>query len=307
MQRTSYDHFGQDVREKMSRLFEILNRIYSVEFLSRRLSFYGGTALHSIHFDLAERLSIDLDFNFRQVGDEDWGEQRDEVDSRIKSILDSLGYLDYRIQPSYPLNRFDIKYRSSSGLRDSIKIEIGYLRRVPFSRDINYSISNEYTNNLICLSPMKEELLANKIVTFFSRGGGRDLYDVYAISRASYNEEWMRKLVLLESVAILSDSIFESNIHALVNGVRIDTTLTSLLPITSVPEDIKNSVQAFLQEIIDATSVEEREFIKRFYGSGDFEPELLEFELFNSEARFHSSVLWNLSRLGVLDSGSGSI
>jgi len=297
MQRPSDDLFGPDVREKMSRLFQILSRIYSVDFLSRRLSFYGGTALHSIHFGLMERLSIDLDFNFRQIDDEDWGEQRDEVDSRIKSILESLDYPDYRIQPSYPLNRFDIRYRSSSGLRDSIKIEIGYLRRVPFSRDINYSISNEYASNLVCLSPLKEELFANKIVTLLSRGSGRDLYDVYSISRANFNEGWMRKLVLLESAAIMSDSIFESDISSLVNEVRIDTTLTSLLPIASVPEDIKKEVQAFLRRIIDATSAEEREFIQRFYDSADFKPDLLGFKLFNPNARSHPSVLWNLRHL----------
>ena len=94
MRRTSDNLFGPDVREKMSRLFQILSRIYSVDFLSRRLSFYGGTALHSIHFDMTERLSIDLDFNFRQISDVDWGEQRDEVDSRIRSILESLDYPD---------------------------------------------------------------------------------------------------------------------------------------------------------------------------------------------------------------------
>jgi len=36
--------------EKIGRLFDVLERIGSVKFLSNRLSFYGGSALNLIHF-----------------------------------------------------------------------------------------------------------------------------------------------------------------------------------------------------------------------------------------------------------------
>ena len=53
--------------EKIHRLFDILERIGNIKFLSDRLSFCGGTALNFIHFGDIPRLSVDLDFNYRHV------------------------------------------------------------------------------------------------------------------------------------------------------------------------------------------------------------------------------------------------
>jgi predicted nucleotidyltransferase component of viral defense system len=294
----SNDLFGQDIREKMKKLFQILRRINSVEYLSKRLSFYGGTALHSIHFNLAHRLSVDLDFNYRKINDNDWGDEREAIDSRIKSVLDSLGYSDYRIQPTYPLNRFDIKFRSSSGSMDSIKIEIGYLRRVPFSKDVYYSIENEYCTKFNCLSPMKEELFANKIVTFLSRRSARDLFDVHSISKAHFNIVSIRKLVLLESVAILDRPLTELELPSLINDVRIDGSLTSLIRSASTPDHMKSDVSVFLQGLMSEFTAQESKFLDEFYQSGQFLPNMLDFKSLNSQASTHPSVLWNLRKLG---------
>ena len=62
------DNFPPEIQEKVERLFDILSRIYSVPFLSKRLAFYGGTCLNFVHLERASRLSLDLDFNFRETG-----------------------------------------------------------------------------------------------------------------------------------------------------------------------------------------------------------------------------------------------
>ena len=111
--------FPPDLRDKVFRLADLAQRIYSVPFLSTRLAFYGGTCLNFVHLGRVNRLSLDLDFNFREEANIDWGSQRDVVDTYIKEVLADLGYADddIRIQVSYPLTRFEIWYRALSGKR----------------------------------------------------------------------------------------------------------------------------------------------------------------------------------------------
>jgi predicted nucleotidyltransferase component of viral defense system len=92
--------------EKVLRISDILENISSVPFMRKRLALYGGTALAFVHFDEIERLSVDIDFNYRHIDDADWGDVRDQIDANLKTVLYSLGYIDddIRIDPSYSLN-----------------------------------------------------------------------------------------------------------------------------------------------------------------------------------------------------------
>ena len=83
------------VVDKIHRLFDILEQISKIRYLSDRLSFYGGTALNFIHFNTVPRLSVDLDFNYRHLdAEEEWGEIREEIDELLKRVLKNLGYFD---------------------------------------------------------------------------------------------------------------------------------------------------------------------------------------------------------------------
>ncbi len=95
----------------------------------------GGTALNLIYSEGIPRLSVDLDFNYRHEGSEDWGEVRTKIDDRLKAILESMGYEDLVIDPSYPLGRINAAYRNESGKRDELKLEVGYMRRFPFLKE----------------------------------------------------------------------------------------------------------------------------------------------------------------------------
>lgn len=72
MSHMDLDHFPLEIQEKIERLFGLLSRIYSAPFLSKRLAFYGGTCLNFVHLERAPRLSLDLDFNFRETGGVNW-------------------------------------------------------------------------------------------------------------------------------------------------------------------------------------------------------------------------------------------
>lgn len=123
--------FDERVMEKVCRISDVLYEVSVQEFLSKRLSLYGGSALNFIYFKNIPRLSVDLDFNYRQINDEDWGNTRNEIDNRLKKILKYLGYTDVAIQLTYPLLRMEVSYRDAKNLKDSFKIEIGYMRRIP--------------------------------------------------------------------------------------------------------------------------------------------------------------------------------
>jgi predicted nucleotidyltransferase component of viral defense system len=120
--------FSAKETEKACRISDILEDISAVKFLSDRLSLYGGTALTFIDSPEIVRLSIDLDFNYRHVGNVDWGEIRKEIDKRLKDLIYRNGYkeTDVAINASYPLTRFTVKYVNAQGSEDNFKIEIGY-------------------------------------------------------------------------------------------------------------------------------------------------------------------------------------
>lgn len=73
--------------EKACRISDLLEDISNVAFLRDRLILYGGTALAFIHLGEIQRLSIDLDFNYRHLDEGDWGVVRDQIDDRIKRLL----------------------------------------------------------------------------------------------------------------------------------------------------------------------------------------------------------------------------
>jgi len=102
--------------EKACRISDILEDISAVKFLSERLSLYGGTALAFIHSKEILRLSIDVDLNYRHKNNVEWGQVREEIDTRLKDLLYRQGYskADIAINASYPLTRFTVKYLSTT-------------------------------------------------------------------------------------------------------------------------------------------------------------------------------------------------
>jgi predicted nucleotidyltransferase component of viral defense system len=217
------------VVDKIHRLFDILEQISNVKFLSDRLSFYGGTALNFIHFSEVPRLSVDLDFNYRHIdGEKDWGDVRSEIDDLLLRILKDLGYQNEKIkvQAQYPLGRIDIKYDTSSGSLDNVKLEIGYMRRMPvLKNDVIYQIENPRLGSKFNVkSPQKEELWANKFCTMISRNktqlNARDVFDVYSISKSDFDFELFLDIIMVEGLMMqldFSDPHISLNTNSLVN------------------------------------------------------------------------------------------
>ncbi len=166
-------YFDEKTLEKISRMCDILQRVSSVTYTKERLSLYGGTSLNFLHFKDVPRLSLDIDFNYRDQKTDDWWKERDEIDEIIKRILSDLGYSadNIKVQATHPLTRFTVHYKTKNGQKDSIKIETGYMRRIPiFEEDEIKTLEHLETGQKIELkTPRPEEIFGNKFCTLIYR------------------------------------------------------------------------------------------------------------------------------------------
>lgn len=300
--------FDEKIVEKIFRLFDILQKISSVKYTKRRLSLYGGTALNFLHFQDIPRLSLDIDFNYRDQKEEDWGLERDKIDDIIKKVLSDLNYddEDIKIQATHPLTRFTAHYRTSKGVKDSIKIEIGYMRRIPiFENDELKTIAHPDTGESIELkTPESEEIFGNKFCTLLYRHkddtviSSRDLYDVYKISNQKFDKEKFLTALVIDSLMHPEPRIYEKNIRKMMKNLSIDQQLLNLIVDRPIPDDIKKVTRSFIKEYITISKNRYKGLIDTFFDKRDFDPEIFEnSDLLNPSIKEHPAILWNLQQL----------
>lgn len=283
--------------EKVVRISDVLKRISSVTFLHKRLSLYGGTALNFIYFPDIPRLSFDLDFNYRQVSDADWGKEREEIDRQLKLLLGDLGYRNIAIQPTYPLLRMDVKYVGVEGIKDSFKIEIGYLRRMPILRNDSSTDFNHIGNNeqiKVC-TPMKEELFSNKVATLLSRKRSIDLFDVSIISTLNFNWRRFKKCFVIESI-MLGFNPLEIDISAALEKISSDSYLKMRLKNKYLPDKMYTDVEELLERLFNDLDENDVELIESFYRDGKLKSQLLDGQVFNPLLMNHPLILWVLEK-----------
>lgn len=293
------NRYAPEIREKVERISDILIRISEVSMLKNSLSLYGGTALNFLHLKEAPRVSEDLDFNYRHLTDEDWGAVRTKLDSLIKTILKDLGYADkdIRIQARYNLGRFHIRYSTKAGTKDSIKIEIGYMRRIPILKnDVIVRYVHPTTAKTTELkTPKSEELYANKFCTMLSRTVdvpyARDVFDVGIISKLRFDKDLFIDIVLIEALLSHLDLVnikfklpHKSQVKELENLVIGNVDL----------KDIGSEVLVFTKNTIkEAISRGWTEFSKEFRKSGRIRLDLMSNpDAFHPNIAEHPQLLW---------------
>lgn len=261
--------YSVTIREKIERISDILVQMNKVHLLKNHLSFYGGTALNFLYLN-APRISVDLDFNYRQIDARDWGEVRDDIDREIKRILYDLGYKkeDIKIQPTYNLCRFYIEYINFKGVKDSIKIETGYMRRIPILKsDIFKEFVHPITDHHIDIkTPLSEELFANKFCTMFSRESisVRDFYDVYSISSADFDMTLLIDVLLIESI-FMNINIISFPLESLFEEIQM-AQIQDLVAEKIDWKNINEKVTSFIGRIKDELKRREyTEFISEFH------------------------------------------
>jgi predicted nucleotidyltransferase component of viral defense system len=275
--------FNAKETEKVLRISDLLEDISAVKFLSDRLSLYGGTALTFIYSPQILRLSIDLDFNYRHIDVADWGDVRKNIDEKLKELIYRQKYnkRDVAINASYPLTRFTVKYLNTLGSEDSVKIEIGYLRRTPILKtdtlaDFKHIGTQETFKTK---TPQKEELFANKWCTLLYRKTPRDLFDTYQIMKMKFNHESFRKCAIIDSLTHERPKIHQID-TAFIEKIPIDSSLRNLLQTENIQKydftKVARAVQELTQAKLASITNDEKKAVDQFYDHKTFNPQLID-------------------------------
>jgi predicted nucleotidyltransferase component of viral defense system len=209
-----------------------LVEIFSDEWLSSRLAFRGGTALHKLYIQPQPRYSEDIDLV--QITAEPFG----PIADRLKERLAFLG----EPQRKQKENNFTLLYRFESEFPPvaSLRLKIETNCREHFSvmgyQQFPFEVKSAWFNGACRITTYKlEELLGTKLRALYQRRKGRDLFDLYkAISvvnwldinalLACYNKymEFVvkhpptQKLFLQNMELKLKDDAFSGDIKALI-------------------------------------------------------------------------------------------
>jgi len=293
--------FPAETVVRVTGLSDVLMAISGVEFLRDRLALYGGTALNLIHVRSLPRLSVDIDYNFRHIDDEDWGKVREHIDEGLKDVLQRLGYQndDIAIQPRYNLTRFMTRKRTPNGLGPWLKVETGFMRRIPvLAEDTPLDFEHPVTGlKATVLTPKKEELFANKFCTMLSRPrpgeapSPRDVFDVATISRQEMDMGLFLDVVMVEGLlseldldVIDARAIGDVNIKNMKDMVRgeLDT------------KGIVNDAVSFTRKVLEACIGKGwTEFNRAFIKNGTVRTDLLSgTEHMNPDLEGHPQLLW---------------
>jgi predicted nucleotidyltransferase component of viral defense system len=275
--------FEERYVEKACRVSDLIRRISQVPFLRDRLCLYGGTALAFVFFPEIYRLSVDVDFNYRHLDVEDWGTVRGGIDEDLKRVLYSLGYgvSDLAIDASYPLGRITVGYTSRGGFRDSFKVEVGYMRRIPVLKEdvlegFRHPAGGE---GFKVLAPHREELFANKWCTMLYRGSSRDLFDVYRIAELPMNIEVFRVCAVVDSLMRGLPRLHEVDIVETVGKIPVDSGLLNLLRRgvgDFSPGEARRRVIEFSEGVLSSLTGYQRRSIDLFHEEDVFDPELID-------------------------------
>lgn len=304
--------FDERATEKACRVADILEELCRDPFLRARLRLVGGTALNFIYCDMA-RLSVDLDFNYRHIDVEDWGNVRKDVDEKIKNYLGSMGYEELKINPMYPLGRIVVFYRNIFGLPDEIKIEVGYMNRISIlKKDIEAGLVHLGKERKIRVPvPRREELFAEKLIASLHRRLPRDVFDAASISKLRFDEEVMRKCAVLQSLSHEGMRLNEIAPTKCFERVHLDTSLAGLLEVDAARslnfDYVKKHAAGLITKIVDNLTDEERALIDNFYEFGQFEPSTIDKKgILNERIKEHPAINWVLQKV-KLKSGSNQV
>lgn len=149
---------------------------FSDDFLSDKLAFRGGTALHKLYFNPALRYSEDIDLV--QLDAEPIG----PVMKRINAVID---FFEQKRSTEIKGHGATAKYKynsEESNLPLKIKVEINCQEHQSFLPIItlDHHIENDWFSGSAAIKTYQlNELLGSKLRALYQRNKGRDLFDLY--------------------------------------------------------------------------------------------------------------------------------
>lgn len=154
-----------------------LVEIFYDKFLSEKLAFRGGTALHKLYLSPQPRYSEDIDLV--QISSGNFGEVLD----RLKEVL---SFIDGKINVDSGEFMTTLRYRFDSEIPPTVKLKLKietncreHFAELGWQKH-KFSVKSDWYNGECNITTYKlEELLGTKLRALYQRRKGRDLYDLY--------------------------------------------------------------------------------------------------------------------------------
>ena len=195
-----------------------------------------------------------------------------------------------------------MQYTNTSGLKDNVTIEIGYMRRYPILKtDTTAAFKHIGTQETFPVrTPTKEELFANKLCALLYRKTSRDLFDVYQITKMNMNHTVLRKCAIVDSLMRGKPKLYEINIEETIDEIPIDSSLKNLLQTEKLSKfdfiQMTKQTIRFSKETIAKLTQNEIEAIDQFFQLNTLKPDLIDRKgLFHEKIREHPAILWALT------------
>lgn len=302
IRRAARDHgYNATDFERAYRLARLLFDIGRNPWLRDRLVLKGGTCINFFHDDLP-RLSVDMDLNYVGSLDRDMMiVERVQVEDALLDLAKTRGYETDVERKNYILFKTRLLYKNHHGVRDSIRLDVNYLMRLPLygveSRDLP-AIFELDAAQVPALAT--EDVYGGKLKALASRAQARDLFDAARLftGRARLDMQRLRaaflfyghtddatlKLINLGNVASITDDDVERNLHPMLRS--------SVRP---TAEDLKDAVLPNLEKMLERSESEIR------YGlhleNGTHEPGLLFGDLpVSDKIQDHPAVHWRMRK-----------
>lgn len=218
--------------EKVIRLIDVLDFIFTKSSFKDALALKGGTAINLVYTHL-DRLSVDIDLDYHRHLDKDKALiDRESLISELDAYMKSNDYLiSSKSRGSVILASRTYSYINASGNNDNIKVEVNFINRINlFSNCVNRI--DYFGKSLDIITPSKEELYGMKIAALLDRNVPRDLFDADYLFKnlTDINLEELRKIVLfylsLDGIYEVNQSIFDG-----INAINDSIVKKELLPV----------------------------------------------------------------------------
>ena len=202
--------------------------LFGNEFISERLAFRGGTALHKLFLKPAARYSEDIDLV--QVKPEPFG----PIIDKIRDVLSFLG--TPRITQKQHNNTLVYRFPSEDNVPIKLKVEVNTrehfsvfgLKNMPLKLESAW-IKDETAVPVFSL----DELLATKLRALYQRKKGRDLFDLwYALNYAEVNIERVLKAFkhyIQKEGNLISQRLFIENLEKKISDKNFTGDTNGLL------------------------------------------------------------------------------
>jgi len=282
--------------EKVIRLLDVLDFIFSKSSFQEKLVLKGGTAINLAYTNLA-RLSVDIDLDYhgsilREVAVAD----REKISNELDSFMLSEQYeLSPKTRQSTALLSKVYRYRNAFGNLDNVKVEINFMDRIslypPVANEICYFGKKAVVKTLAI-----EELFGMKIAALIDRSKPRDLYDAaYLLKQDKPLQQSALKKAAIFYLSLDGIFFFDSNLFHGIKSITWKEIKTELLPVLKKGE--KFNLPLCSEQIVNlllgllALDENENEYLAKF-SKGNYNPFLLFEKEIGQRAEQHPMAKW---------------